>query len=166
MTIRSHSIIYDGNEIGENFTTGHAVLVRDNNKIGNNVSIGSHTVVEHHVTIGSNVRIHSQAFIPEYTVIEDCVWIGPRVCITNAKYPNNSNTKNKLMGVTIREGAVIGANATILPGVEIGRNALVGAGSVVAKDVPEEAVVVGNPARIIHRSIRAIEDYQERFNDE
>jgi acetyltransferase-like isoleucine patch superfamily enzyme len=147
--IRSHTVIYAGNVIGRNFQTGNKVNIRESNTIGNNVSVGTLSVVEHHVTIGDNVRIHTQAFIPEYSVLEDGCWIGPNVVLTNAKYPLSPGVKDQLAGVVIRKGAKIGANATILPGVIIGENALVGAGSVVVRDVPPGAVVVGNPARVI-----------------
>jgi acetyltransferase-like isoleucine patch superfamily enzyme len=147
--IRSHTVIYAGNRIGKNFQTGHGVLVREENEIGDNVSIGSHSVVEHHVRIGNGVRIHSQAFVPEFSILEDGCWIGPNVVLTNAKYPLSPDAKKNLKGPVIRAGAKIGANATILPGVTIGRNALVGAGSVVVEDVPDGKVVAGNPARVL-----------------
>lgn len=147
--IRSHTVIYAGNRIGKNFQTGNKVNIRELNEIGNNVSIGTLSVIEHHVTIGNNVRIHSQVFIPEYSVLEEGAWLGPNVVLTNAKYPLSPGVKENLKGPVIKKGAKIGANATILPGVVIGENALVGAGSVVVHDVPDGAVVVGNPARII-----------------
>ena len=147
--IRSHTIIYAGNQIGDNFQTGHHVVIREDNIIGNNVSIGTGTIIEHHIKIGNNVRIHSGAFIPEYSVLEDDVWIGPKVILTNARYPHSSKTKEFLAGPFIKTGAMIGANATILPGVCIGEGALVGAGSVVTKDVPAETVVAGCPAKFV-----------------
>ena len=147
--IRSHTVIYAGNRIGSKFQTGNKVNIRELNEIGDNVSVGTLSVIEHHVIIGNNVRIHTQAFIPEYSILEDNTWIGPNVVLTNAKYPQSPDAKKDLKGPVIKKGAKIGANATILPGVIIGKNALVGAGAVVAHDVPDGAVVVGNPAKII-----------------
>jgi acetyltransferase-like isoleucine patch superfamily enzyme len=147
--IRSHTVIYAGNVIGRNFQTGNKVNIRESNRIGDNVSVGTLSVIEHHVEIADNVRIHTQAFIPEFSVLEEGCWIGPNVVLTNAKYPLSPGVKDSLAGPIIRKGARIGANATLLPGVVIGENALVGAGAVVVSDVPPGAVVVGNPARVI-----------------
>ena len=149
--VRSHTVIYAGNIIGNSFQTGNKVNIRELNRIGDNVSVGTLSVIEHHVEIGNNVRIHSQAFIPEFSVLEDDTWIGPNVVLTNAKYPLSQGVKESLQGPRIKRGAKIGANATILPGVVIGENALVGAGAVVVKDVPAGVVVAGNPARIIRQ---------------
>ncbi len=158
--IRSHTVIYAGNVIGDDLQTGHGALVREENEIGNNVSIGSHTIVEHHVKIGNNVRLHSNVFVPEFSILEDDCWLGPNVVVTNARYPRSKNVKEQLRGATIQRGAKIGANATLLPGVVIGANALVGAGAVVTCDVPAGAVVIGNPARVIKR-VEEIEDYKK-----
>jgi len=149
--IRSHAVLYADNVIGDDFQTGHGVLIRESSFIGNQVSIGSHTVIEHHVQIADRVRIHSQAFIPEFSVLEESCWVGPNVIFTNALHPLCPKVKECLRGPIIRRGAKIGANATILPAVEIGEMALVGAGAVVIRDVPAGAVVVGNPARVIKR---------------
>jgi acetyltransferase-like isoleucine patch superfamily enzyme len=147
--IRAHSIIYAGNTIGTHFQTGNNVNIRENNTIGNHVSIGTKTVIEFHTTIHDNVRIHSQAFIPEYCTLHEHCWIGPNVVLTNAKYPQSTRSKDFLTGVIIEKQAKIGANSTILPGIHIGQNALVGAGSVVSKHVKENTVVAGNPAKLI-----------------
>lgn len=147
--VRSHTIIYAGNHIGCSFQSGHGAFIRECNSIGDDVSIGTKAVVEHHVTIEDGVRIHSQAFVPEFCVLKRGSWIGPNVVLTNAKYPRSPSAKSELVGPTIEEYAKIGANATILPGITVGAHALVGAGSVVVRDVPPRAVVAGNPARIL-----------------
>ena len=128
---------------------GHGVLIREQNEIGDDVSIGSGSNVEHHVRIGNRVRLHSNVFVPELSVLEDDCWLGPNVVVTNARYPATPTTKEELVGAYIEKRAKIGANTTILPGVRIGTDALVGAGAVVTVDVPPGAVVAGNPARII-----------------
>lgn len=145
--IRSHTVIYAGNKIGDHFQTGHHVMIRENNDIGDYVSVGTGTVIEHHVQIGDQVRIHSQAFIPEFSILEDGCWIGPNVVLTNAKYPNRPDTKQNLTGVRVGSRAVIGANATILPGVVIGEGAIIGAGAVVTRNVPSGVIVYGVKAK-------------------
>jgi acetyltransferase-like isoleucine patch superfamily enzyme len=149
--IRSHTVIYAGNEIGDHFNTGHSALIREENHIGNNVSIGSHTVIEHHLDIHDSVRIHSQAFVPEYTVLERGCWIGPNVVFTNALHPLCKHVKECLKGATVKQGAKIGANSTILPDITIGENALIGAGSVVVKHVEPGTVAAGSPAKFIKK---------------
>jgi len=152
--IRSHTVIYAGNTIGGHFQTGHHVMIREENEIGDRVSIGTGSIVEHHVKIGHGVRIHSQVFVPEFSILEDGCWLGPNVVLTNALHPLCPRVKECLKGATIRAGARIGANATLLPDIEIGQGALVGAGSVVVRDVGAGSVVAGNPAR----KVKAIDD--------
>ena len=157
--IRSHTVIYAGSTIGSGFRTGHGALVRESNDIGDDVSIGSHSVVEHHVRLADGVRIHTGAFIPEHSVLDERAWVGPHVVFTNAVYPLSRDAKRTLTGPHLMPGAKIGANATLLPGVVVGRGALVGAGSVVVHDVPDGAIVAGNPARIIG-SVTDVAAYQ------
>ncbi len=159
--IRSHTVIYSGNIIGNNFQTGNKANIRELNEIGNNVSIGTLSVVEHHVKIGNSVRIHTQVFIPEFTILEDECWLGPNVVITNAKYPKSPNVKKELKGAYIKKQAIIGANSTLLPGITIGEQAFIGAGSVVIRDVPDKCVVAGNPAKII-KDITDIKAYESQ----
>ena len=104
-------------------------------------------MVEHHVTIGDKVRIHSQNFVPEFTVLEEGAWIGPRVTITNHPFPECPIPEGCMVGVHIGRYARIGANVTLLPGITVGARALIAAGAVVTKDVPPGAVMVGHPAR-------------------
>jgi len=147
--IRSHTVIYAGNVIGDNFQTGHGILIRENNIIGSNVRVGTGSDIEYEVKIGDNVLIHSRAFIPEFSIIEDDCYVGPNVVFTNTKYPLSPGAKRSFKGSILKKKAKIGANSTILPGVIIGENSLVGAGSVVTKDVPPNKVVIGSPAKII-----------------
>jgi acetyltransferase-like isoleucine patch superfamily enzyme len=144
--IRSHCVVYRGVRAGDRLALGHGVLVREATVIGDDVSIGSHSVIEHHVTIGAGVRLHSSCFVPEYSVLGDGSWLGPGVRLTNARYPNRVDTKDRLEPVVVADGAVIGAAAVILPGVRVGERALVGAGAVVVRDVRDGTTVVGNPA--------------------
>lgn len=148
--IRSHTVIYAGNRIGRNFATGNKANIRECNTIGDNVSIGTLAVVEHHVTIGNGVRMHSQSFVPEYCVLEDDAWLGPNAVLTNTRYPKSLDREDKTQPARLGRGAIVGANATVLPGVLVGAGAVVGAGSVVVKDVAAGTVVAGNPARPIN----------------
>lgn len=160
--IRSHTVIYAGNIIGSNFSSGNKANIRENNLIGDNVSIGTLSIVEHHCKIGHNVRIHSQAFIPEFSELQNDCWIGPKVVLTNSKYPKSLNSKDNLTGPIIEEGAIIGANATILPGIRIGARSLIAAGSVVAKDTKSNSLYKGFPAKFV-KYISEIKDYDEYF---
>lgn len=147
--IRSGSIIYSNVRIGNGLRTGHGVLIRENSELGDNVLIGTNSVLDGNCKIGNNVSVQTDAYITVYTTIEDDVFIGPRVVTTNDKYMFYGA---KLIGPTIKKGARIGANATLLPGVVIGEGAVVGSGSVVTRDVPSGKTVAGNPARELRRS--------------
>jgi UDP-2-acetamido-3-amino-2,3-dideoxy-glucuronate N-acetyltransferase len=115
--------------------------------IGKGSKIDSYVYIEEGVIIGNRVKIRPFTFIPSGVRIEDDVFVGPHVTFTNDKYPK-INAAWELMRTTVRQGASIGAGSVVLP-VTIGENSLIGAGSVVTKDVPENATVAGNPARII-----------------
>jgi acetyltransferase-like isoleucine patch superfamily enzyme len=147
--IRSHSVIYSGNKIGNNFQTGHGVLIRENNIIGDDVSIGSHSVVERENFIGNKVRLHSNCFVPEFVDIQDKVWLAPSVTILNMRHPPCPKFDECAKGVVIKKNAKIGSNVTIGPKVTVGENSLVGCGSVVVKSIPDDSVAVGNPAKVI-----------------
>ena len=118
-------------------------------EIGENCNLCAHTLIEGDVIIGNNVTVKSGVFLWNGTRIEDDVFIGPNATFTNDPMPRSKIYPASFRGIMIMRGASIGANATLLPGITIGRGSMVGAGAVVTRDVPEGAVVVGNPAKII-----------------
>jgi acetyltransferase-like isoleucine patch superfamily enzyme len=144
--IRSNSTIYADVEIGNNFRTGHNVMIREDTRIGDNVLIGTNTIIDGRTRIWNNVSIQGNVYIPLNVEIEDNVFIGPCAVLTNDKYPIRA--KSDLKGPNLRRGASVGANATILPGVEIGEGAMVAAGALVTKDVPPWKLALGFPAMI------------------
>jgi acetyltransferase-like isoleucine patch superfamily enzyme len=127
--------------------------------IGDNTKIGTFVEVQKNAQIGRNVKISSHTFICEGVTIEDDVFIGHNVSFINDKFPRATNSTGqpqkeadwKVVPTIVRRAASIGTSSTILCGVTIGENSIVGAGSVVTKDVPPNAIVVGNPARVLRR---------------
>jgi len=122
--------------------------VRESNVLGDDVSVGTNAALEYGNRIGSRVRIHTGCFL-ENCVIEDDVFLGPHVVFTDDPHPACPRYRDCVGGGTVRRHASIGANATILPGVEIGEGSLIGAGSVVAANIPGGVVAAGNPARVV-----------------
>jgi len=130
---------------------GEGTIVRDHVnlykcKIARNCKIESFVYIEEGVTVGDDCKIKPHVYIPTGVIIENKVFLGPNVTFTNDKYPH-VNGDWKLLKTVVGQGASIGAHSVILPGVRIGRNAVVGAGSVVTTDVPDDTTVCGNPAR-------------------
>jgi len=144
--IRPGSTIFSDVKTGDNFKTGHNVLIREKTTIGDNVLVGSNVTIDGNVIIGDNVSIQGNVYIPTDVVIEDNVFIGPCAVLANDKYPIRK--KYELAGPKLRKGASIGANATILPDVEVGEGAMVAAGALVTRDVPPWKLAIGFPARI------------------
>lgn len=136
-------------QIGEGTHVWQFVVVLKNATIGKNCNICSHCFIENDVVVGDNVTIKNGVHLWDGVRIEDDVFIGPSVVFTNDQFPRSKVYPEKFLGITVKKGASIGANATILPGVTIGEKAMVGAGSVVTKDVAPYTVVVGNPAQVI-----------------
>ncbi|HLX12185.1 MAG TPA: acyltransferase [Bacteroidota bacterium] len=128
-------------------------------EIGDNSKIGAFVEIQKGVTIGKNVKVSTHTFICEGVTIEDDVFIGHNVSFINDKYPRSTNESGalqteadwKVVPTIVKKGASIGTSATILCGITIGEDAIVGAGSVVTKDVPAHAVVAGNPAKILRK---------------
>ncbi len=144
-------LISEDVEIGENTRMGNFVFIRPKTKIGKNCVVGSFVDIEGEALIGDNVSLQSGCYITRGTIIGNNVFCGPRVITMNDK--KMTYLRKKLIfepkAPQIKEGARVGGGSVLLPGVTIEKNALVGAGSVVTKDVPENKIVCGNPARII-----------------
>lgn len=146
--IRSGTVIYAGSKIGDNLQTGHNVIIREKNVIGDDFYIWSNSMVDYGCIIGNNVKIHSNVYVAQFTVIEDNVFLAPGVMIANDLHPGCKYSGKCLKGPTIKRGAKIGVNVTLLPRVTIGEHCLVGAGSVVTEDIPPRSVAYGNPAKV------------------
>lgn len=146
--IRSGTVIYAGTAIGDRFNSGHGVLIREDNIIGDDCSVGTNAVLEAGNRVGNGSRIHSGCFL-EHTTLGQRVFLGPHVVFTDDPHPMCPRYLECVLGATIEDDVSIGANATILPGLRIGAGSLVGAGSVVTKDVDAGSVVAGNPAQRI-----------------
>jgi UDP-2-acetamido-3-amino-2,3-dideoxy-glucuronate N-acetyltransferase len=136
-------------QIGEGTKVWQFVVILEGAQIGANCNICAQVLIEGDVRIGDRVTVKSGVQVWNGSVIGDDVFIGPNVTFTNDMYPRSKQYSGELLGIIIKNGASIGANATILPGITVGENALVGAGAVVTKNVPARAVVVGNPAKIV-----------------
>jgi acetyltransferase-like isoleucine patch superfamily enzyme len=151
--VRPFTTIYAGSVIGARMQTGQGASIREDNHLGDDVSVGTNAVLEFGNRIGHRVRLHSGCFL-ELVTIEDDVFVGPNTVFTDDPHPMGCPRYEDCKGgATVRRLARIGANCTILPGVEIGEGALVGAGAVVVHDVPPGAVVVGNPARVVKQVV-------------
>ena len=138
--------------IGANTKFWQFSIVLKNATIGSNCNINSHTFIENEVTLGNNCTIKCGVYLWDGISIEDNVFIGPNVTFTNDKYPKSKEYPKKFQSILVKKGASIGANATILGGIVIGENSLIGAGSVVTKNIPDNEVWFGNPAKKV-RSI-------------
>ena len=136
-------------EIGKGTKIWINAQVRENAVIGENCVISKDTYIDAGVTIGSGVKIQNSVSIYHGVTISDDVFIGPNACFTNDYYPRAYNTDWKVTETRIERGASIGANATIICGHTLGEYCMVGAGSVVTKDIPPHTLVIGNPARQI-----------------
>jgi len=144
--IHPTAIIYSNN-IGKNNTIWQYTVILENAIIGNNCNFCAHTFVESEVNIGNNVTIKSGVFLWDGITIHDNVFIGPNVTFTNDIKPRSKKYKNPVK-TTVEKGASLGANCSILAGITIGKYAMVGMGAVITKNVPDYALVYGNPGKI------------------
>lgn len=141
--IRSGSVLYAGSSFGDGLETGHRVTIREGARAGKNFRVGTLSDIQGHCDIGDYVRLHSNVHVGHKSRVGNFVWIFPYVVLTNDPHPPSEFQ----VGVNIEDFAVIATMSVILPGVSIGKDALVGAGSVVNRNVEAESVVVGNPAK-------------------
>jgi acetyltransferase-like isoleucine patch superfamily enzyme len=148
--ILAGAVVFAGTHLGEGVIVGDQACVRERCAIGDDVVIGRGAFIENDVTIGARTKIQANAYVTAYSLVEEDVFIAPCVVTTNDNFMGRTEKRHELRkGPTIRRGARIGGGAVLLPGIEIGEEAFVGAGAVVLEDVPARAVVVGNPARRI-----------------
>jgi acetyltransferase-like isoleucine patch superfamily enzyme/dTDP-4-dehydrorhamnose 3,5-epimerase-like enzyme len=136
-------------DIGDNTRIWQYVVVLEGAKIGADANICSHCLIENKVVIGDRVTVKSGVQLWDGIHVGDDVFIGPNVSFTNDRFPRSKHYQEQVLTTKIETGVSIGAGATILPGLRLGRNAMIGAGSVVTRSVPPNAIVVGNPARIV-----------------
>ena len=147
-TIHETAIIDEGAVIGENTVVWHFAHIRDSAVIGANCIIGQGVYIDTNVIIGDGCKIQNYACLYDRLVIEDGVFIGPHTCFTNDKYPKSSLWDDSMKKKTIvKQGASIGANSTILPGIIIGKESMIGAGSIVTTNVPAYTLVRGVAAK-------------------
>jgi acetyltransferase-like isoleucine patch superfamily enzyme len=148
--VSTGAVVFAGTTIGERVIVGDQACVRERCTIGDDVVIGRGSLVENDTSVGALTKIQAHAYITAYSLLEDNVFIAPCVITTNDNFMGRTEKRHGLVkGPTIRRGARIGGGCVLLPGIEIGEEAFVGAGAVVIRDVPPRALVVGNPARQI-----------------
>jgi acetyltransferase-like isoleucine patch superfamily enzyme len=148
--VSTGAVVFAGSKIGARVILGDQSCVRERVVVGDDVVIGRGSLVENDTTIGAMTKIQAEAYITAYSTLEEHVFVAPCVVTTNDNFMGRTERRHELVkGPTIRRGARIGGGAILLPGVEIGEEAFVGAGAVVTKDVDARRVVVGNPARVM-----------------
>jgi acetyltransferase-like isoleucine patch superfamily enzyme len=148
--VSTGAILFAGTNIGERVIVGDQACVRERCTVGDDAVLGRGAFVENDTTVGARAKIQANAYVTAYSTVEDDVFIAPCVITTNDNFMGRTEKRHALRrGPTIRRGARVGGGAVLLPGIEIGEEAFVGAGAVVLADVPPRAVMVGNPARQI-----------------
>jgi acetyltransferase-like isoleucine patch superfamily enzyme len=146
--VSTGSVVFAGTKVGARVILGDQSCVRERCALGDDVVVGRGSLVENDTTIGARTKIQAHAYVTAYSTLEEDVFIAPCVVTTNDNFMGRTERRHELRkGPTIRRGARIGGGAVLLPGIEVGEEAFVGAGAVVLYDVPPRALVVGNPAR-------------------
>ena len=148
--VSTGAIVFAGTRVGARVIVGDQACIRERVVVGDDVVIGRGSLVENDTTIGALTKIQAEAYITAYSTLEDNVFIAPCVVTTNDNFMGRTERRHELIrGPTIRRGARVGGGAVLLPGIEIGEEAFVGAGAVVVGDVEPRVLVVGNPARVL-----------------
>jgi acetyltransferase-like isoleucine patch superfamily enzyme len=148
--VSTGSVVFAGTRIGARVILGDQSCVRERCVLGDDVVVGRGSLVENDTRVGARTKIQANAYVTAYSILEDDVFIAPCVVTTNDNFMGRTEQRHALRkGPTIRRGARIGGGAVLLPGIEVGEEAFVGAGAVVVRNVPPRALVVGNPARQI-----------------
>ena len=148
--VSTGAVVFAGTAVGERVIVGDQACVRERCAIGDDVVIGRGSLVENDTSVGARTKIQANAYVTAYSLLEEDVFIAPCVVTTNDNFMGRTEKRLELMkGPTIRRGARVGGGCIVLPGIEIGEEAFVGAGAVVTKDVPPRMLVVGNPARVL-----------------
>lgn len=145
--LRSGTVIYLGSRLGHRFQSGHHVVVREQVEIGDDVSIWTGSVVDYGARIGDGAKIHTGCYVAQHSEIGAGAFLAPGVAFANDLYPGDPDSAELMRGPVIGAGAQLGVNVTVLPYVHIGEGTIVGAGSVVTRDLPAGVIAVGNPAR-------------------
>lgn len=146
--ILAGAVVFAGTRLGRRVVVGDQACVRERCELGDDVVVGRGSLVENDTTIGARTRIQANAYVTAYSTLEEDVFVAPGVTTTNDNFMGRTEARLALMrGPTIRRGARVGGGAVLLPGIEVGEEAFVGAGAVVVRSVPPRTVVVGNPAR-------------------
>ena len=159
--LRSGTVLYNGSTIGRRLQTGHAAVIREGCQVGDDVCVWSNSVIDYGCRVGNRVKIHCNCYVAQYTELEDDVFLAPGVAIANDLYPGDRRSAELMAGPKIGTRAQIGVNVTILPFVRIGAGALIGAGSVVTRDIPPLVVAFGNPA-VPRRMVAELPDINGR----
>jgi len=146
--IRSGTIIYADVVAGNDFQTGHNVLIREKTTFGSHIVVGTNTVIDGYTTVGNFVKIESNCYIPTYTTIGSYVFLGPGVILTNDRYPQKMRDQYKPEGPIIEDGVTLGAGVIVVPSVRIGKGSFIAAGAVITKDIPPMSFVKGMPGQI------------------
>ena len=157
--IRKGCILYADIEAGDDFQTGHNVMIREKTIFGSHIVVGTNTTIDGNVTVGNFVKIESNCYIPTHVTIGNRVFIGPGVTLTNDKYPQKMRDIYKPSGAIIEDGVSLGGGVVVVPDVVIGRGSFIAAGALVTKDIPPMSFVKGVPGEIV-----ALPEKLQEFN--